>query len=104
MAHQGSRLTRLRRNNQTLPESTNGHGASAGMSAPPLKQTYLCGAANVGSVPQTVLSSRNKMRERDALLDHLIGTGEQRGRHRDADCLRGLQVDDQLGFSDLLDR
>src|SRR5258708_22748944 len=30
------------------------------------------------------------------LLDHLVGTGEQRVRHSQAERLRGFQVDDQL--------
>jgi hypothetical protein len=30
------------------------------------------------------------------LFDHLVGAGEQRLRHIDAQCLRGLQIDHQL--------
>ena len=29
-------------------------------------------------------------------FDHLVGTGEQRGRHIDVECLGGLQVDNEL--------
>jgi hypothetical protein len=37
------------------------------------------------------------------LLDHLVGDGEQRWRHVEAERICGLQVDDQLEFSRLLD-
>jgi hypothetical protein len=36
-------------------------------------------------------------------LDHLIGAGEDRLGDRDAERLRGLQIDDQLEFSRPLD-
>jgi hypothetical protein len=37
-------------------------------------------------------------------FDHLIGAGEQRRRHAEAERLRGLQVDSQFEFCRLLDR
>ena len=37
-------------------------------------------------------------------FDHLIGSGEQRGRDREADGLGGLEIDDQFESSGLRDR
>src|SRR5262249_52613826 len=37
-------------------------------------------------------------------FDHLVGAAHQWERHGDAERLRGLHVDDQLEFCDLLDR
>ena len=37
------------------------------------------------------------------LFDHFVGAGEERGRKLKAESLRGLEVDDQLEFSRLLD-
>ena len=38
------------------------------------------------------------------LLDDLVGTSEESGWDREAECVGGLEVDDQLEFGRLLDR
>src|SRR5215203_6841805 len=38
------------------------------------------------------------------LFNHLVGAGEKRGWHGDAERLGALEVDDQLNFGGLLDR
>ena len=47
--------------------------------------------------PRSVMNSRR-------LIDHLVGGGEQRGRHGEAEHPGGLGVDDQLEFCRLRDR
>src|SRR5262245_50179010 len=41
---------------------------------------------------------------KEALLDHLVGLRQQRGRHGEPECFRRLQVDDQLVFGRRLHR
>ena len=45
-----------------------------------------------------------QLNEHSCSLDDLVGAGEKRWRHRQAERLRGLQVDDQREFGGLLDR
>ena len=49
----------------------------------------------------SALPPKADMRE---LLDHLLGSGEQRLRHREADRLRSFAIDREDEFGRLLDR
>jgi hypothetical protein len=44
------------------------------------------------------------LREREGLLDHLVGAGEEGGRDFEANCARAQHVDDKLVVRRLLDR
>jgi len=37
-------------------------------------------------------------------LDYLIGAPDKRVRHREAECFRGLKIDDEFNLGGLLDR
>jgi hypothetical protein len=47
-----------------------------------------------------VLAALDESRERVS-LDHLVGTQQQRRRQINADCLRSLEVDNELELSRL---
>ena len=50
------------------------------------------------------ISRRMRRGKTASLFDHLVGAGEQHGRHLDAERLRGRQVDDEIELGRLLDR
>ena len=46
----------------------------------------------------------NAPQQTASLFDHLVGAGEQRGRHGEAEHPGGLDIDDQLELGRLHDR
>ena len=48
------------------------------------------------------LNYANAARPRAASFDRLIGAGEERGRDLDPECLRGLEIEDQLELGRLI--
>src|SRR5262245_52585304 len=55
------------------------------------------------SVPGADLSRCSNVRGHPALLDHLVGTREQRSGHFEAESLGGFEIDRKLEFSRLND-
>jgi len=43
------------------------------------------------------------VQQKGSLFDHLVGSGEQRLRHGEAERLGALEVDDQLEFDRVFD-
>jgi hypothetical protein len=66
------------------------HGASQRTDAPWQNRTH---------APQQMTSA-----DRNDLLDHLVGAGEERRWHSNAKRIGGFHIDDQLETSWLLDR
>src|SRR5215831_13581699 len=74
---------------------------SASPSSPRLRLPYALRAAFTAADPAPPLSIR---RASPLLFDHLVGAGEQRQWNREAECFRGLHVDDEFNPCGLLDR
>jgi hypothetical protein len=68
----------------------------------PRKQTSSCvPAVPKSATPTSALLRRSK---EQLLFDHLVGAGEQRGWHIEAERLGGLEVDDQIESDRQFDR
>jgi hypothetical protein len=79
-------------------------GAVRNISALPARADV---GADIIEPPVSAKSGREQAQQRRAvarLFDHLVGAGEQRRRHLDAERLRGGQIDNQLELGRLLDR
>jgi hypothetical protein len=71
-----------------------------GMSGYPLIATEQRTFRNRRSVP----IATDAPQQTATLFDHVVGAGEQRGRHREAERLGGGQVDHEIELGRLLDR
>jgi len=70
------------------------------MSASPQKRTKSAGLGDVRLVPKGDIRTAAKA----LLFDHLVGAGEQRRRHFEAELPRRLEVDHELELDPLLHR